>query len=83
MKYVGFITVENCSNQKEFEDISYVILEEVANTDLIIIENNESYFVLKFLCEEFEEIQELSSLIAYLLTGEHISKFSITVNYNE
>lgn len=83
MKYLGFITVENCSDQKEFEDIALVILEEFPNTDLTIVEDNESYFVIKFLCEEFEEIQELTSLISYILTGEHINKFSITVNYNE
>lgn len=83
MKYLGFITVENCSTQKEFEDIASLILDEFSNMELSIIEDNEYYFVIKFTCEEFEEIQELSSIIAYILTGEHITKYSITINYND
>jgi hypothetical protein len=83
MRQAGYITVEECTGDKDLYVIPYLIAEEFPNIEINIIEENESYFVLKFICEDFEEVQEIASICAYILTGEKINKFSITVNSDD
>jgi hypothetical protein len=83
MKQIGYITVEECTGDKDFYGIAPLVLEEFNNMDLHIIEENESYFVLKFICEDFEDVQELVSTCSYILAGENIIKFSVTINNDE
>lgn len=80
MRQAGYITIEECTGDKDFYGIPNLIIEQFSNTEVEVIEQTESYFVLKFFCEDFEEVQEISSMCAYILTGELINKFSITIN---
>lgn len=83
MRQIGYITVEECTADKDLIGIGELILDEFSSMELHIVEENEAYFVVKFICEEFEEVQDLVSIISYILTGEQISKFSITINNEE
>ncbi len=80
MRQAGYITIEECTGDKDFYGIPNLIVEQFSNIEVEVIEQTESYFVLKFFCEDFEEVQEISSMCAYILTGELINKFSITIN---
>lgn len=83
MRQAGFITIEECTGDKDFYGIPPLIIEEFPNMEIYIIEENEAYFVLKFICEDFEEVQELVSTCSYILSGENINKFSITINTDD
>jgi hypothetical protein len=80
MRQTGYITVEECTGDKDFYGITPLIIEQFPNIEIHAIEENESYFVLKFICEDFEEVQDLVATCSYILTGENIIKFSITIN---
>lgn len=83
MRQPGYLTVEQVSEYKEFEEIPSILLNEFSNIEVSIVEQCEYYFVLKFICEDFEEIQELVSTVTYILIGENIYKFIITLNCDE
>lgn len=83
MRQPGYLTVEQVSENKEFEGISTLVLEEFSNIEVSVIEECEYYFVLKFICEDFEEIQEIVSTVSYILIGEGIYKYIITLNCDE
>lgn len=80
MRQTGYITIEERTGDKDFYGIPNLIVEQFSNIEVSIIEENEAYFVLKFIYENFEEVQEIVSICAYILTGELIDKFSITIN---
>jgi hypothetical protein len=80
MRQVGYITIEECTGDKDFHGVPQLIVEEFSNIEVTIIEENNSYFVLKYICEDFEDVQQIASICAYIITGELINKFSITVN---
>ena len=83
MRQLGYLTVEQVSENKEFEGISTLVLDEFSNIEVSVIEECEYYFVLKFICEGFEEIQEIVSTVSYILIGEGIYKYIITLNCDE
>jgi hypothetical protein len=80
MRQAGYITIEECTGDKDFYGIPQLILEEFCNIEVSIVEENEGYFVLKYICEDFEDVQQIVSICAYILAGEQMNKFSITVN---
>jgi hypothetical protein len=83
MRNPVYITIEESSGCSDLVGISSLILQEFPNLDLNIVEDNSVYFVLHFVYEEFEEAQEVASTITYLLLGEGIYRFKITVNTND
>jgi hypothetical protein len=83
MRQPGYITIEQTCENKDFEGISSLILDEFSNAEVSLIEECEYYFVIKFICEDFEEIQEIASTISYILIGEGIHKFILTLNCDE
>ena len=83
MRQPGYLTVEQVSENTEFDGISTLVLEEFSNIEVSVIEECEYYFVLKFICEDFEEIQEIVSTVSYILIGEGIYKYIITLNCDE
>jgi hypothetical protein len=74
MRQPGFITVEDCTNNPDFVGIGEIILDEFTNLEVSLVEDTDNYFVFKFICEDYEEVQEIVSIIGYILTGAEISK---------
>jgi GTP cyclohydrolase III len=83
MRQIGYVTVEECTGDNDFYGIPHLVINEFSNIEASIVEQNEMYFVIKYICEDFEEVQELVATISHILTGENIIKFSITINNEE
>ena len=82
MRQQGYITIEEESGAV-LHGIAPLIVDEFPNMELSIMEDTSYYFVIKFFCDDFAEVQELISTIAYILCGESIHKYTTTLNCNE
>lgn len=83
MRQEGYLNVEQISEYRQFDGLAYLILEEFPNLELEIKEDYEHYFVIHFICEDLEDVQELVSTTSYILVGEGVNKYTITLNLNE
>lgn len=77
---IGYINIEDGNGYDDFCLIADQIVQEFPNLDLEVIENSSYYIVLKVVYDEYEEIQDLVSTIAYLLVSANICRFTITIN---
>ena len=77
-----YITVED-NTGTELDKLAIDIAQEFPNLDIQITESCGYYFVIKIFYDDFEEIQEVASTLSYLLLGEGIYRYVITVNCTE
>lgn len=77
---IGYINIEDVTGYEEFTQIPDQILEEFPNLDIGVTTCNDYYIVLKVVYDEYEEIQDLVSTVAYLLVASDITRFTITIN---
>lgn len=77
-----YITIED-NTGTELDYLANDMLSEFPNLDVQLTESCGYYFVLKAFYDDFTEIQELVSTISYMIIGEGISRFVVTVNSNE
>lgn len=83
MRQQGYITIEEGTGGCDLNGIAPLIIEEFPNVDIHIMEDTGYYFVLKFLYEDYADVQEISGTIAHILCGEGIYKYTTTLNCNE
>jgi hypothetical protein len=83
MRQHGYITIEENTGAASMNGIAALIAEEFPNIEIAIMEDTSYYFVLKFLYDDFVDVQEIVSTIAYILCGEGIHKYTTTLNCNE
>ena len=76
----AFITVEDTAGLDDLEGVADKVLEEFPNLDIELKDHATFYFVLKVLYDEYEELQELIGTISYILIGEEIMRYTITLN---
>jgi len=82
IKKPAFITVQEGSGVS-LRGIVSLILDDFPNTDMFIMEDTEYYFVIKFIYDDFVEVQEIAAAISYLLIQEGICEFTTTLNCDE
>ena len=80
MKKRTYITIEDGDY---LYGIAPLVIEEFPNIDIQIIENTEYYFVLNCIYEDYSDIQDIVSTLSYILIGEGVEKFKITINTDD
>ena len=83
IKKPAFITIEDASGTSDLRGLAPMILDEIDNLDAYIIEDTDYYFVLKLIYDELTEVQDITSLIGYILVQEGIYRYTITLNLDE
>lgn len=83
MRQRGYITIEESTGASSLNGIAALIVEEFPNQEIVIMEDTGYYFVIKFICDDFADVQEIAATIAYILCGEGIYKYTTTLNCNE
>lgn len=80
MKKRAYITIEDGDY---LHGIAPLVIDEFSNIDIQIIEDTEYYFVLNCIYEDHEDIQDIVSTLSYILIGEGVEKFKVTVNTDD
>lgn len=83
MRQHGYITIEEDTGAASLNGIAALIADEFPNLEIAIMEDTGYYFVIKFICDDFADVQEIAGTIAYILCGEGIHKYTTTLNCNE
>ena len=82
IRKIAYITIEDSTGAADLKGVAGTVLDEFPNLDMHVMEDTPDYFVLKFIYDEYEEIKEVSSTTAYILS-EDVTKFTITINHDE
>ena len=82
-RQIAFVTIEESTGSQTLNGIAPLIIDEFPNVDMYIMEDTGYYFVLKFFYEDFPDVQDIMAVISYILAGELISKYTVTINCNE
>lgn len=82
-RQIGYITIEDSSGSDSLSGIASLIVEDFPNAELQIMEDTGYYFVIKFFCEDYTEVQDIVAATSYILAGEGILKYIVTINCNE
>jgi len=82
IKKPAFVTVQESSGLS-IKGIAALVLDEFPNMDMFLMEDTESYFVLKFIYDDFVEVQDVVSNISYTLIQEGIYEYTTTLNCDD
>ena len=82
IKKPAFVTIQESSGCSLL-GIAQLILDEFPNIDMNLIEDTESYFVIKFIYDDYIELQEVISSLSYILVQEGILEYITTINCDE
>lgn len=80
---VCYITIEESSGFNYLDGVTDELCKQYNNEVLELVEDYDSYFVLKVYYEEKEDIIDISSVITSLLLSCNIYRFTVTINYEE
>jgi len=47
------------------------------------MEDTDYYFVLKFFYDDFNDVQEVIGAVSFILAGEGIYRYTVTLNCND
>lgn len=78
----AYLTVQDDSGFN-LDGIAVQVLDDFPNLDMEVVEDNSAYFVLRFIYDDFVEVQEVVAAVSYLLIQETIFEFKITLNCDE
>lgn len=82
-RQIGYITIEESTGGAGLTGIAPLIVDEFPNSDLHIMEDTGYYFVIKFFTEEYTDVQDIIAATSYILAGEGIQKYTVTINCDE
>jgi len=82
MKKPAFVTIEDSSGCN-LSGIATLVVEDFPNMDMYIMQDTESYFVIKFIYDDFIEVQEVISNISYTLIQEGINNYTTILNCDD
>lgn len=83
IRQIAYITIEESTGSERLNGIAPLIIDDFSNIEIQILEDTEYYFVLKFFYDDFTDIQDIIATISYILVGEKIYKYTVTINYND
>ena len=82
-RQIAYITIEESTGSDCLNGIAPLVLEDFPNIDMHVMEDTEYYFVLKFFYDDFNDVQEVIGAVSYILAGEGIYRYTVTLNCND
>ena len=82
-RQIAYITIEESTGSENLNGIAPLVLDDFPNVEMNIMEDTGYYFVLKFFYDDYADVQDIIGAISYILAGEGIYKYTVTINCNE